>query len=115
MSDDQRDQALPGSEGGIVNDVEANQFEWRDGTDRAILTYALKGNAIVYRHTVVPPSLRKRGIATELAAHALSYARENGLMVVPLCPHVLAYLERHPEYGDLVVPRAQWTEILDGS
>ena len=115
MSDDQREPVLPGSEVRIVNNVEANQFEWREGAERAILTYAVKGNVSVYRHTVVPPSLRKRGIATELAAHALSYARENGLMVVPLCPHVLAYLERHPEYGDLVVPRARWTEILDGS
>ena len=114
MSDDQREPALP-SEDRIVNNVEANRFEWGDGADRAILTYAVKGNAIVYRHTVVPPSLRKRGIATELAVHALSYARENGLMFVPLCAHVLAYLARHPEYGDLVVPRARWTEVLGGS
>jgi predicted GNAT family acetyltransferase len=112
---DVRETALPGTEARIVNNVEANQFEWGDGAEPAILTYRIHGNVIVYRHTVVPPSLRKRGIATKLAAHALSYARENGLMVVPLCPHVLSYLERHPEYGDLVVPRARWTEILDGN
>lgn len=116
MNDDrQKDPTVSRSEVRIVNNVEANQFEWRNGTERAILTYRVQGNVIVYRHTVVPSSLRKRGIATVLAEHALSDARANGLMVVPLCPHVLAYLERHPEYGDLVVPRARWTEILDGS
>ena len=85
------------------------------GTERAILTYRIQGSVIAYRHTVVPPALRSRGIAAELAAHAVAYARANGLMVVPLCPYVLAYLVKHPEYGDLVVPRARWTEVLSGS
>jgi predicted GNAT family acetyltransferase len=115
MSDDQRDPALPRSEVGIVNNVEANQFEWRTGTERAILTYRVQGNVIAYRHTVVPPALRNRRIAAALAAHAVAHARENGLMVVPLCPYVLAYLAKHPEYGDLVVPRSRWTEVLDGN
>ena len=115
MSDDQRETALPRPEVRIVNNLQANQFEWRDGTDRAILTYRVQGNVIAYRHTVVPPALRNRGIAAELAAHAIEYARASKLKVVPLCPYVLAYLAKHPEYSDLLVPRARWTEILDGS
>lgn len=115
MSDDQRDPALTEPEDRIVNNVEGNQFEWRDGTDRAILTYRVRGDVIEYRHTDVPPALRNRGIAAELAAHAVEYARANGLMIFPLCPYVLAYLAKHPEYGDLVIPRARWKEVLDGS
>jgi uncharacterized protein len=115
MSDDQREPALRRSEGRIVNNVEGNQFEWGDGTHRAILAYRVRGDVIEYQHTVVPPALRNRGIAAELAAHAVEYARANGLMIFPLCRYVLAYLARHPEYGDLVVPRARWTEVLGGS
>jgi uncharacterized protein len=115
MSDDQREPVLPRSEVRVVNNVEANQFEWRDGTDRAILAYRVRGDVIEYRHTVVPPALRNRGIAAELASHAIAYAAANGLMIFPLCPYVLAYLARHPEHGDLVIPRARWTEVLGGS
>ena len=42
MSDDQRE-TLPGSKGRIVNNVEGNQFEWGEGTHRAILTYRVRG------------------------------------------------------------------------
>ena len=115
MNDDQRDATLPGSEVKIVNNVEANQFEWRDGTDRAILTYRVRGDVIEYQHTVVPPALRNRGIAAKLASHAVAYADAKGLMILPLCPYVLAYIAKHPEYGDLVLPRPRWTEVLGGS
>jgi predicted GNAT family acetyltransferase len=32
----------------------------------------------------------------------LAYAREHHLTVVPVCPFVAAYLEKHPEQQDLV-------------
>jgi uncharacterized protein len=39
----------------------------------------------------------------ELVAWALADIRANGLKIVPLCPFVSAYLQRHPEYADLVL------------
>ncbi|MEM9528385.1 MAG: N-acetyltransferase, partial [Bacteroidota bacterium] len=30
------------------------------------------------------------------------YAKDNGLKVLPYCPFVAAYLERHPEWNDIV-------------
>jgi predicted GNAT family acetyltransferase len=38
---------------------------------------------------------------------ALADLRGRGLKIVPICPFVRAYLQRHPEYGDLVVERAR--------
>ena len=40
--------------------------------------------------------------AAALAKASLAYARENSLEVVPLCPFVRSYIERKPEYQDLV-------------
>jgi GCN5-related N-acetyl-transferase len=45
-----------------------------------------------------------------LARAALDDARARGLVVMPFCPFIAAYIERHlDEYGDLVAP-----EMLTG-
>lgn len=67
----------------------------------AELVYMLKGNVITYIHTYVPEELEGRGIASQLAARALSDARERGYRVVARCPYVAHYMGRHPEYDDL--------------
>ena len=52
-------------------------------------------------------SLDARRIARDqesrLAAAALEDARREDLDVVPLCPFIAHYIERHPEYEQLVV------------
>ncbi len=57
---------------------------------------------IVFTHTGVPPALEGRGIGSALAKTGLEYARANNLEVVPLCSFVRGYIERKPEYQDLV-------------
>lgn len=96
----------------VVDNPAAGRFEIRIGDEVAFVTYRREGNTIAYIHTEVPEALEGHGIAARLAAHALEYARANGLLVVPLCPYVAAYLERHPEYQDLVAPRAAWSAFL---
>jgi predicted GNAT family acetyltransferase len=53
-------------------------------------------------HTEVPPSLRGRGIAQTLARTALEYARDENLKVDVICPIVAAYIQKNPEFSDLV-------------
>jgi len=55
-------------------------------------------------HTEVDPDYEGQGIAGALAQYALDDARSRGLGVVPRCAFVQAYLARHPDYADLVVP-----------
>jgi predicted GNAT family acetyltransferase len=54
------------------------------------------------QHTVVPEADRGRGFGGELVERAISHARERGLGVIPTCPFVRAWLEKHPEHQDLV-------------
>ena len=59
---------------------------------------------IAFIHTEVSPELEGHGLAGKLVAGALDDVRAHGLHVVPICPFVRAYLRRHREYEDLVVP-----------
>ncbi|MFN2136657.1 MAG: GNAT family N-acetyltransferase [Candidatus Promineifilaceae bacterium] len=79
------------------------RFEVVIGEQLAKITYIMLGpETIIFTHTVVPFSLKGQGIAGEMARVALDYARENNLTVIPQCPFVRSYIERHPQYEDLV-------------
>ena len=87
----------------VVLNEAAHRLEIREGDDVAVLEYRVRGaHALVLTHTGVPPRLEGKGIAGLLARTALEYAREHRMHVVPLCSFVRAYLQRHPEYMDLV-------------
>ena len=68
----------------------------------AELIYRLQHGALVIDHTGVPPAIGGRGVAGDLVKAALDYARAQGLRVVPACSYSAAYVQRHPEYADLV-------------
>lgn len=55
------------------------------------------------QHTIVPEEMEGKGIGSALVKHALEYARHEHLYVKPTCPFIRAYIDRHPEYKDLVV------------
>ena len=86
----------------VEHNAEARRFEIHYGDDMARLEYHLRAPNMVYTHTVVPPSLEGHGIAGRLAKEALDYARDRGLSVVPLCQYVADYIDKHPEYAELV-------------
>ena len=56
-------------------------------------------------HTEVPDALEGRGIGSRLARVVLEAIRAEGRTLVPQCEFIAGYLERHPEYQDLVAPR----------
>jgi len=83
--------------------VTNGRFEIEREGHIAYLEYNLAGAVLQLIHSEVPAELRGHGIASELAHSALEYARENHLRVDVICPSVSAYLEKHPEYNDLVL------------
>ena len=68
-----------------------------------IVAYQLDGDVITLVHTEVGSAHGGQGYAAVLARGALDDARSRGLRVVPSCPYVASYVEKHPEYADLIV------------
>lgn len=83
-------------------DADQRRFVIRDEQGTGELRYNIIGSRIVLEHTEVSPAMRGRGVAASLARAALEYARANELTVIPVCPFVISYLARHPEYQTLL-------------
>ena len=61
-----------------------------------------KDNEIVITHTVVDPELRGQGIAGKLVERVVEFAKEENRKIVPICPYVVDYFQKHEEYEDLL-------------
>jgi predicted GNAT family acetyltransferase len=86
----------------VVHDTKKNHFRVSlDGAD-ALLEYGESDGMIEFFHTEVPQAHEGKGVGSALAREALEYAKKQGLRVVPTCAFVSGWLERHPEYADLV-------------
>lgn len=79
-----------------------DRFEVQAENQIAVLNYTERGNTITFTHTGVPSALEGRGIGSKLVHAGLEYAREKGYRVVPLCWFVAGYIDRHPEYQNLL-------------
>lgn len=86
----------------IRNNEEESRFETTVDGELAVAEYYREGESITFTHTLVPEQLEGRGIAASIVKAALDHARSEKLEVVPQCAFVAGYIERHPEYQDLV-------------
>ena len=73
-----------------------------DGTVAGFAVYRDYGGARVFTHTEVFPAFEGRGVGTALARGALDDVRASGRTLVARCPFIRSYIERQPEYADLV-------------
>ncbi len=73
-----------------------------DGEHAGLLLYRLEPDRIIFTHAEIDPDREGQGLGSQLAAFALDDARARGLEVLPRCPFVESYMQRHPEYADLV-------------
>jgi len=91
------------AEAEVVDVPDENRYELRlDGRLVGLAAYHRRNGRIVFTHTEVDEASSGHGFGSRLAAAALDDARRRGLEVVPLCPFMTHYIERHPEYEDLV-------------
>jgi predicted GNAT family acetyltransferase len=86
----------------VRHDTAAQRFEIVLGDHRAGVDYVIDGGSVIFTHTFVPPELRGRGVAEILVRAALDWARQERKRVVPACSYVAKFIERHPDYRDLL-------------
>ena len=87
----------------VFDDAPRRRYAARRGDEvLGFVTYRREPGRITFLHAETDASLRRQGIASQLAAGALDDARAQGLAVVPLCPFIVDFIDGHPDYQDLV-------------
>jgi uncharacterized protein len=85
------------------DDPEVGRLEILVDVRRAgYVAYRRRPEAIALTHTEIEPEFEGRGIGGTLVREALARARAEGVAVLPFCPFVRSYIERHPDQLDLV-------------
>ena len=87
---------------------EANRYEIRDG-DQLLghAEYARRGDTVVFTHTEVDQDSGRQGLGSTLVRAALDDVRARGGSVVPECPFVRNWIDKHGEYADLLADPAR--------
>jgi uncharacterized protein len=84
------------------NPAELRYEALADGELIGSIRYRTEPGLVVLVHTEVASAAEGTGVGSRLIRDALDDIRARGLHVVPLCPFVAAYIQRHPDYADLV-------------
>lgn len=79
------------------------RFELIEEGRLAFADYRLDGDLLILPHVEADPALRGKGTAGRLMAAVLELARERGWKVRPICGYAAAFIQRHPEFEDLLV------------
>jgi predicted GNAT family acetyltransferase len=88
----------------ITDNAGASRYEIRvDGKLAGFAEYRLRPeNRIAFTHTEVDGAYEGQGVGSALARGALDDARARGLAVVPLCPFIKGWIDKHHDYADIV-------------
>ncbi len=64
--------------------------------------YRRDGRRLIVDHVEAPQGLRGTGAAGRFMMALAGYARARGLTIIPLCGYAAAWLNRSPEFRDLI-------------
>ena len=88
----------------VTRNEDEHRWEARIGGELAgFAAYQLTDELVVFTHTEVEPAFEGKGVGGALARAALDEVAEEGTRkVMPLCPFIKAWIQRHPDYVPLV-------------
>ncbi len=86
-----------------------------DGAVMGFANYRRRPGVISFIHTEIDPAHKGEGLGTLLVKAALDTARAEGLAVLPYCPFVQGFIDRHREYLDLVPMERRAKFALDNA
>jgi predicted GNAT family acetyltransferase len=86
----------------VSNNPAHHRYELAVDGHIAATYHEVADGVIAFIHTEVPPELGGNGIASKLIKGALDQVRAEGLKVIAQCPFVKAFIEKHPDYADLL-------------
>ncbi len=87
----------------VEDDPAGSRYVVRVGGEVAGFTeYRRRGGVTTFVHTEVDDGHEGEGLGSALVHGALEDVRSAGGTIRPLCPFVRSYVERHPEFADLL-------------
>ena len=87
----------------IVHDQEQSRFViYVDDQEAGFAEYVQEGNVRDFNHTVVDPEFRGQGLSKPLISEALLETKEAGLKIKASCSAVEAFVEKNPEFKELL-------------
>ena len=89
----------------VVDNPSRNRFELREG-ERVLgwVAYLPAGASVIFAHTEIAEEHEGQGLGSVVVREALDQVRAGGKTVIPNCPFTAAFIQRHPEYVDVVDP-----------
>ncbi|QNL48291.1 N-acetyltransferase [Olivibacter sp. SDN3] len=82
----------------LMKNEAKHRFEMEVDNLQTFIDYKERNDKIFLIHTEDPEELEGRGVATAIIEKALTHIEDKGYKLVALCPMVVAYIRRHPEW-----------------
>jgi predicted GNAT family acetyltransferase len=82
----------------VVDVPDARRYElWAHGERVGFAAYRREPGRVVFTHTVVDPEQEGHGYGSTIARAVIADAVGRGETIVPQCPFLSAWLEKHPD------------------
>jgi predicted GNAT family acetyltransferase len=87
----------------VRDNPKRSRFEiYLDGEQIGLMTYRIVGDTVIILHAEIAPRHGRQGYGHELVQSGLDQIRAEGHDVDPQCPFVRAFIEKTPDYRDLI-------------
>jgi len=87
----------------VTHNADKDRYEIHVDGILAGFTQAFEdGDVVTFPHTVVFDQFEGQGLASQLVTGALDDVRVRGKKIIATCPYVARFVEKHPDYHDLL-------------
>ena len=88
----------------LIDNEERHQYEFHIERYVPRIEYIKNKDGVIYlTHTEVPMELGGKGIGSQLVEKVLLDIEKKDLRLVPLCPFVAGYIQKHPDWKRIVM------------
>lgn len=89
----------------LIKNETKKRFEIEVDGHFAFINYGGMGTQIALVHTETEPELAGTGAASAVVEKTLNWIEENDKTLLPFCPYVFGYIQKHPEWKRIVDKR----------
>ncbi|MEV6767717.1 GNAT family N-acetyltransferase [Nocardia sp. NPDC051030] len=87
----------------VRNDAQHRYEVWYGNSLAGFTEYRERDDDTIFIHTEVDAAFGGKGLGNTLAHEAIEDVIKSGRVIVPRCPFIKSWLDKHPEYDEHVV------------